>query len=231
MEKLLWFSQNIPSHAFVLWMAIQKRFMTQDRIYQWNKDNSMKCSLCSSCMDSHDHLYGSIWNILHGRNELLEKIIGYESEVLNLDEEESGRGKRMKTTNHMELVKMAKPGDLVRGGNICLTILSWKKVGSEARDKLWDEITVKSVAGKMACSKSVYQHTMGRGGYANVKQKIVMSKEDGESKDYIQEVILIFLESNRQASDESSVLLQRRCLPVDINPIHKNADEERRNNR
>jgi len=32
-------------------------------------------------------------------------------------------------------------GDLVRE-HIGLKILSWKKVGSEARDKLWDEITV-----------------------------------------------------------------------------------------
>ncbi|GKC17879.1 retrovirus-related pol polyprotein from transposon TNT 1-94 [Tanacetum coccineum] len=56
--------QNIPSHAFVLSMAIQKRFMTQDIIYQWNKDNSMKCSLCSSCMDSHDHLFFNALSLL-----------------------------------------------------------------------------------------------------------------------------------------------------------------------
>ncbi|GJV03966.1 hypothetical protein Tco_1337535 [Tanacetum coccineum] len=115
--------------------------------------------------------------------------------------------------------------------HIGLKIPSWKKVDSEARDKLWDEITklviaivlvmlsknsegnetgtyilpnqntlsklnevsakysailqakewvnfvkyiateeykVKSAAAKMARSKSVYQHTMGRGGYATV---------------------------------------------------------------
>ncbi|GJS56004.1 hypothetical protein Tco_0629366 [Tanacetum coccineum] len=56
-------------------------------------------------------------------------------------------------------------GDLVRE-HIGLKILSWKKVGSEARDKLWDEITVKSATAKMARSKSVYQHTMRQGGYA-----------------------------------------------------------------
>ncbi|GJT19705.1 hypothetical protein Tco_0878411 [Tanacetum coccineum] len=135
-------------------------------------------------------------------------------------------------------------GDMVRE-HIGLKILSWKKVDSEARDKLWDEITryfdvdltvrklvmnrlgqllrnfrrklrqtyilpnqntlsklnevpakysailqaeewvnfvkytateeykVKSAAAKMARSKSVYQHTMGRGGYALVKEKMV----------------------------------------------------------
>ncbi|GJY61243.1 transposase, Ptta/En/Spm, transposase, Tnp1/En/Spm-like protein [Tanacetum coccineum] len=139
-------------------------------------------------------------------------------------------------------------GDMVRE-HIGLKILSWKKVDSEARDKLWDEITryfdvdltvrklvmnrlgqllrnfrmklrqtyilpnqntlskldevpakysailkaeewvnfvkytttkeyqVKSAAAKMARSKSVYQHTMGRGGYAHVKQKMIENKE------------------------------------------------------
>ncbi|GJT31614.1 hypothetical protein Tco_0922033 [Tanacetum coccineum] len=65
-------------------------------------------------------------------------------------------------------------GDMVRE-HIGLKILSWKKVDSEARDKLWDEITVKSAAAKMARSKSVYQHTIGRGGYALVKEKMVAS--------------------------------------------------------
>nr|GEV94795.1 hypothetical protein [Tanacetum cinerariifolium] len=79
--------------------------------------------------------------------------------------------------------------DMVRE-HIGLKILSWKKVDSEARDKLLDEITryfnvdltvkmlvmnrlgqllrnfrrntkVKSAVAKMACSMSVYQHTMG----------------------------------------------------------------------
>ncbi|GJT48458.1 transposase, Ptta/En/Spm, transposase, Tnp1/En/Spm-like protein [Tanacetum coccineum] len=78
-------------------------------------------------------------------------------------------------------------GDMVHE-HTSLKILSWKKVDSEARDKLWDEISdvyweqsgklvmnVKSAAAKMARSKSIYQHTMGRGGYTHVKQKMVAS--------------------------------------------------------
>ncbi|GJY66361.1 ribonuclease H-like domain-containing protein, partial [Tanacetum coccineum] len=79
-------------------------------------------------------------------------------------------------------------GDMVRE-HIGLKILSWKKVDSKARDKLWDEITryfdvdltvrklVKSASAKMARSKYVYQHTMGRGGYTLVKEKIIKKKE------------------------------------------------------
>ncbi|GJR57729.1 hypothetical protein Tco_1499891 [Tanacetum coccineum] len=134
-------------------------------------------------------------------------------------------------------------GDMVRE-HIGLKILAWNKVGSEERDKLWDEITryfdvdltarklvmnrlgqllrnfrtklrrtyilpnqdtpsklnevlakytailkagewvnfvkytatqaykVKSAAGKMAHSKCLYPHTMGRGGYAYVKEQM-----------------------------------------------------------
>ncbi|GJW38814.1 hypothetical protein Tco_0064659 [Tanacetum coccineum] len=73
--------------------------------------------------------------------------------------------------------------DMVRE-HIGLKILAWNKVGSEARDKLWDEITryfdvdltvkklVKSAAGKMVRSKCLYPHTMGRGGYAHVKEQM-----------------------------------------------------------
>ncbi|GJY30059.1 transposase, Ptta/En/Spm, transposase, Tnp1/En/Spm-like protein [Tanacetum coccineum] len=139
-------------------------------------------------------------------------------------------------------------GDMVRE-HIGLKILAWNKVGSEARDKLWDEITryfdvdltvrklvmnrlgqllrnfrtklrrtyilpnqdtpsklnevpakytailkaeewvnfvkytatqaykVKSAAGKMARSKCLYPHTMGRGGYTHVKEQMIEKKE------------------------------------------------------
>ncbi|GJX73933.1 hypothetical protein Tco_0312528, partial [Tanacetum coccineum] len=44
-------------------------------------------------------------------------------------------------------------------------------------DDLGYESKVKSAAAKMMRSKSVYQYTMGRGGYANVKQKMIENKE------------------------------------------------------
>ncbi|GKA07289.1 transposase, Ptta/En/Spm, transposase, Tnp1/En/Spm-like protein, partial [Tanacetum coccineum] len=54
------------------------------------------------------------------------------------------------------------------------------------KDKEWvnfvkymttEEYKVKSAATKLARSKSVYQHTMGRGGYAHVKKKMIKNKE------------------------------------------------------
>nr|GEU46402.1 hypothetical protein [Tanacetum cinerariifolium] len=61
-------------------------------------------------------------------------------------------------------------GDLVHE-HIGLKILSWKKQYFDV--DLTFRKQVKSAAAKMVRSKSVYQHIMGRGGYANVKQKMV----------------------------------------------------------
>ncbi|PWA42556.1 RNA-directed DNA polymerase, eukaryota, Reverse transcriptase zinc-binding domain protein [Artemisia annua] len=50
-------SQNIPKFAFILWLAINKRLNTQDKVVVWNKVDMLKCSLCHSVMDNHDHLF------------------------------------------------------------------------------------------------------------------------------------------------------------------------------
>ncbi|GJS86110.1 hypothetical protein Tco_0752651 [Tanacetum coccineum] len=131
-------------------------------------------------------------------------------------------------------------GDMVRE-HIGLKILSWKKVDLEARDKLWDEITryfdvdltviklVKSVAAKMARSKSVYQHTLGRGGYALVKEKmvnhgidamtIVLGKEKGGYTRGVGSGVTykryFDLLRSRQASDERILLLQESTYNED----------------
>ncbi|GJZ20771.1 RNA-directed DNA polymerase, eukaryota, reverse transcriptase zinc-binding domain protein [Tanacetum coccineum] len=33
--KVVWFSQNIPKHPFILWLAIQDRLSTQDKLQKW----------------------------------------------------------------------------------------------------------------------------------------------------------------------------------------------------
>ncbi|GJU84848.1 RNA-directed DNA polymerase, eukaryota, reverse transcriptase zinc-binding domain protein [Tanacetum coccineum] len=55
--KVVWFSQYIPRNAFILWLAINKKLNTQDRVIVWNKVDTIKCFLCNSIMDNHDHLF------------------------------------------------------------------------------------------------------------------------------------------------------------------------------
>ncbi|GJT24322.1 hypothetical protein Tco_0894259 [Tanacetum coccineum] len=123
-------------------------------------------------------------------NEYEIEDLGYESEEYTQDGQEddennhsNGYAKRGITRLCKFRRKYGKPGDMVRE-HIGLQILSWKKVGPEARNKLWDEITryfdvdltvrklVKSAKAKMARSKCVFSHTMERGGYAHVKDKM-----------------------------------------------------------
>ncbi|GJX90382.1 reverse transcriptase domain-containing protein [Tanacetum coccineum] len=66
-------------------------------------------------------------------------------------------------------------GDMVRE-HICLKIISWKKRDFDV--DLTVRKLVKSAAAKMARSKSVYQHTMGRGGYAHIENKEIKPDEE-----------------------------------------------------
>ncbi|GJS41728.1 RNA-directed DNA polymerase, eukaryota, reverse transcriptase zinc-binding domain protein [Tanacetum coccineum] len=68
--SMVWFAQSIPRHAFVTWLAIQKRLMTQDKLLIWRPNDDFKCALCNKCPDSHNHLFFTcdfskrIWNEL-----------------------------------------------------------------------------------------------------------------------------------------------------------------------
>ncbi|MFS7912516.1 putative transcription factor interactor and regulator CCHC(Zn) family [Helianthus anomalus] len=62
--KIIWFSQCIPKHAFLMWLKMRKKLLTQDKIMEWgaarrNNMNMMCCLLCYENIDSHDHLFFS----------------------------------------------------------------------------------------------------------------------------------------------------------------------------
>ena len=56
-HKTVWFSQNIPKHAFVLRLAVKNKLLTQDKIKQWGSYDMMVCPLCYCNSDSHNHLF------------------------------------------------------------------------------------------------------------------------------------------------------------------------------
>ncbi|GJV92605.1 RNA-directed DNA polymerase, eukaryota, reverse transcriptase zinc-binding domain protein [Tanacetum coccineum] len=51
------FSQFQPKHAFLLWLAINERLSTQDRLARWNCQANADCPLCKKEKDSHAHLF------------------------------------------------------------------------------------------------------------------------------------------------------------------------------
>ncbi|XP_076957147.1 uncharacterized protein LOC143632543 [Bidens hawaiensis] len=57
-HKMIWFTQNIPRHAFILWLAVKERLLTQDRLWRWERNtDNLKCAFCDSQRDSHAHLF------------------------------------------------------------------------------------------------------------------------------------------------------------------------------
>ncbi|GJS68511.1 reverse transcriptase zinc-binding domain-containing protein [Tanacetum coccineum] len=55
--KVVWFSQNIPKYAFIVWLAVQNKLTTQDKIKQWGSYDVMCCALCRKDSDAHSHLF------------------------------------------------------------------------------------------------------------------------------------------------------------------------------
>ncbi|GKE02345.1 putative reverse transcriptase domain-containing protein, partial [Tanacetum coccineum] len=55
--KLVWFSQCIPRHAFMVCLVIHGRLKTQNLMGIWEKNGDMRCVFCKNVSDSHDHLF------------------------------------------------------------------------------------------------------------------------------------------------------------------------------
>lgn len=55
--NLVWFSNAIPKHAFILWLAIQNKLLTQERMHSWNLNVNDRCAFCNYQRDSVNHLF------------------------------------------------------------------------------------------------------------------------------------------------------------------------------
>ena len=60
--QLVWSRHSIPRHATHLWLVMRKRLKTHDRMRQWDVGNDvdlnlLRCSLCKTQPDSHNHLF------------------------------------------------------------------------------------------------------------------------------------------------------------------------------
>lgn len=55
--KHIWYSQCIPRHAFISWVAVKGRLKTKDRLAKWFNVPDLTCNLCHSDNESHSHLF------------------------------------------------------------------------------------------------------------------------------------------------------------------------------
>nr|GEZ63584.1 hypothetical protein [Tanacetum cinerariifolium] len=107
-HHVIWFFQFNPKHAFMMWMAIQGRLMTQDRIKIWKKDDDLKCPLCKKVADSHKHLFYEceysikVWKEMR---QFMKLDSDYESmvEVIELLEDKASKNKICRVLNRLML--------------------------------------------------------------------------------------------------------------------------------
>lgn len=55
--KLVWFTNAIPKHSFILWLAVKGKSLTQDRMQAWQFEGNSNCVFCNQQKDSVDHLF------------------------------------------------------------------------------------------------------------------------------------------------------------------------------
>jgi hypothetical protein len=81
--NVVWFSKCIPKHAFMLWLIIQGKLVTQDKLRIWNFKarndlNMMCCLLCYSDLESHTHLFfechysAHVWKSVRSKKGMID---------------------------------------------------------------------------------------------------------------------------------------------------------------
>ena len=69
-HKGVWFPHATPKFSFCLWTAVHDRLATGARMLKWNRGASGDCILCSTCVETRDHLFFSctyaseVWAVL-----------------------------------------------------------------------------------------------------------------------------------------------------------------------
>ena len=53
----IWFPQAIRRHAFIVWLAVQNKLITQDMLLKWGLINSMSCVFCRADVEDRNHLF------------------------------------------------------------------------------------------------------------------------------------------------------------------------------
>ena len=56
-HNTIWFPQAIRRHAFIVWMAIQDRLVTQDKLLKWGLINCVSCVFCRVNVEDSYHLF------------------------------------------------------------------------------------------------------------------------------------------------------------------------------
>ncbi|CAA7053093.1 unnamed protein product [Microthlaspi erraticum] len=77
---VIWFKQEIPRCSFISWLVMKKRLPTRDRLRAWGLGIPPECVLCSTGIESHDHLFFecdfslTLWNSFTGQFQFSQPL-------------------------------------------------------------------------------------------------------------------------------------------------------------
>lgn len=86
-RRLVCNNQGCPKWLFILYLAVQKRLYTKDKLSKWGIINCQTCSLCELEEESHQHLFfkctfsASIWQKLLLWQGINRQTQGWEAEI------------------------------------------------------------------------------------------------------------------------------------------------------
>jgi hypothetical protein len=61
-HKVVWFSQAIPRHAFIPWLALRDALVRKEKMCSWGFTGPSVYMFCYGCQESRGHLF--LMNIL-----------------------------------------------------------------------------------------------------------------------------------------------------------------------
>ncbi|XP_022008470.1 uncharacterized protein LOC110907832 [Helianthus annuus] len=133
-SKFVWFSQCIPKHAFIAWMACKFRLLTQDRMLKWGWAGELKCALCRKCPDSHNHLFFSceyskaVWKKVRLKARMTDMPFFWSDIVVLLEQNRSGKAvweiiRRLAVAASVYFIWQERNGRLFRDTNRAPNVL------------------------------------------------------------------------------------------------------------
>ena len=54
---IVWFSGTVPRYSFILWLAVQNRLSTQDKLISYGIIQATHCVFCRDIVETHNHLF------------------------------------------------------------------------------------------------------------------------------------------------------------------------------
>lgn len=89
-DRLIWFSQCIPRHTFILWLAVKVKLITHDKLLKWYPQKDVCCPFCKIMPDSHEHLFfqcpfaSGIWTEMKIKARIRSNVVSWKDIVTNV---------------------------------------------------------------------------------------------------------------------------------------------------